>query len=73
MPRDTKRDAILFESEDEWVAFQRKRDAEHPPSGKMSMLIPVYILYLFFFVVQPKVTSPQFAASAMKFTNDGLG
>jgi hypothetical protein len=38
IPRETKRDAILFESEDEWVTFQRKRDAEHPPSGEYEIV-----------------------------------
>ena len=31
LPRETKRDAIDFQSEDEWVAFMRQRDT---PSGK---------------------------------------
>ncbi|KAK3092549.1 hypothetical protein FSP39_004270 [Pinctada imbricata] len=33
LPRETRRDAILFESEDDWVKFQRKRDAQTNPGG----------------------------------------
>jgi len=33
LPRETRRDAIHMESEDQWVAFMRKRDSVHQPSG----------------------------------------
>ena len=35
LPRETRRDAILFESEDDWVAWKIKNDKPHPPSGKL--------------------------------------
>ena len=34
LPRETKRDAILMESEEQWVAYQRKWDRETQPGGK---------------------------------------
>ena len=34
LPRETRRDAILFESEDDWVAWKIKNDKPHPPSGR---------------------------------------
>ncbi|XP_033761395.1 uncharacterized protein LOC117343171 [Pecten maximus] len=33
LPPKTKRDAVLFESEDAWVEYQRKRDTAPKPSG----------------------------------------
>ncbi|XP_076461083.1 uncharacterized protein LOC143293754 [Babylonia areolata] len=33
LPRETRRDAILMESEDQWREFQLKRDKVHQPSG----------------------------------------
>lgn len=33
LPRESRRDAIHMESEDQWVAFMRKRDSCHQPSG----------------------------------------
>ena len=33
LPPETRRDAILFESEDDWVAFLRKRDTAKQPPG----------------------------------------
>ncbi|XP_041365604.1 uncharacterized protein LOC121380719 [Gigantopelta aegis] len=39
LPLETRRDAILFESEDDWVAFLRKRDkAKQPPVFSMKGL-----------------------------------
>lgn len=34
IPRETRRDAILMESEEQWVAYQRKRDKATQPGGK---------------------------------------
>ena len=34
LPRETRRDAILFESEDDWVAWKIKNDKPHQPSGR---------------------------------------
>ena len=34
LPRETKRDAILMESEEQGGAYQRKRDRETQPGGK---------------------------------------
>lgn len=34
LPRETRRDAILMESEEQWVAYQRKRDKATQPGGK---------------------------------------
>lgn len=33
IPRETRRDAILMESEEQWVAYQRKRDKATQPGG----------------------------------------
>ncbi|XP_076437140.1 uncharacterized protein LOC143276498 [Babylonia areolata] len=33
LPKTSRRDAILMESEDQWVAFMRKRDSVHQPGG----------------------------------------
>ena len=33
LPREARRDAILFESEDDWVAWKSKNDKPHPSSG----------------------------------------
>ncbi|KAK7109990.1 uncharacterized protein [Littorina saxatilis] len=33
LPRESRRDAILMESEDQWREFQAKRDSVHQPSG----------------------------------------
>ncbi|KAK3591972.1 hypothetical protein CHS0354_031480 [Potamilus streckersoni] len=33
LPRETRRDAILFESEDEWRTWQGRRDKPHSSSG----------------------------------------
>ena len=33
LPREARRDAILFDSEDEWVAWKIKNDKPHQPSG----------------------------------------
>ena len=41
LPRETKRDAILMESEEQWVAYQRKRDRETQPGGKTAPAFPL--------------------------------
>ncbi|KAL8558871.1 hypothetical protein ACOMHN_054302 [Nucella lapillus] len=33
IPKTSRRDAILMESEDQWVAFMRKRDSVYQPGG----------------------------------------
>ena len=39
LPRQTRRDAILMESEDQWRDFQRNRDSVHQPSGRCLVFI----------------------------------
>ena len=38
LPREARRDAILFESEDEWVAWKIKNDKPNQPSGIFVLL-----------------------------------
>ena len=41
LPREARRDAILFDSEDEWVAWKIKNDKPHQPSGIVALGYPL--------------------------------
>ena len=38
LPRESRRDAIYFESEEDWVEWKIKSDKPHPPSGKLTFI-----------------------------------
>lgn len=67
LPRETKRDAILFESEDDWVTFQRKRDSEHPPSGISMSGVPTQYTG----VPVPTLLPSQSSAWSRRWTGSG--
>ena len=45
LPREARRDAILFDSEDEWVAWKIKNDKPHQPSGTVALGYPLFDLF----------------------------